>query len=59
MGQSNQFENMVKFINKYKPKTRERKAKTQNTFDSVNAPYEGRELTLNHFRSRILPIKAT
>ena len=59
MGQSNQFENMVKFINKYKPKTRERKAKKQNTFDSVNALYEGRELTLNHFRSRIFPIKAT
>ena len=47
MGQSNQFENMVKFINKYKPKTRERKAL-----------YEGRELTLNHFRSRVFPIKA-
>ena len=59
MGQSNQFENMVKFINKYKPKTRERKAKEQNTFDSVNALYEGRELTLNNFRGGIFRRKKT
>ena len=30
-----------------------------NTFDSVNALYEGQELTLNAFRSGIFPIKAT
>ena len=31
----------------------------KNTFDSVKALYEGRELALNTFRSGILPIKAT
>ena len=30
-----------------------------NTFDSIRALYEDRELTLNVFRSRIFPIKAT
>ena len=59
MDQRNLLENMVKFNNKSKPKTKEGKAKKQNTFDSVNTPYEGRELTLNAFRSGIFPIKAT
>ena len=59
MDQRNLLENMVKFNNKSKTKTKEGKAKKQNTFDSVNTPYEGRELTLNAFRSGIFPIKAT
>ena len=46
-----------------KPNTKEGKSKRQNTFDSVNATWsakcEGRELTLNAFKSRIFPIKAT
>ena len=43
MDQSNLLENMTGiFNNKSKPKTKERKAKKQNTFDSVNALYEGR-----------------
>ena len=33
--------------------------KKRNTFESVNASYESRELTLNAFKSRILPIKST
>ena len=41
MDQSNLLENIVKFNNKFKPKTKEGKAKKPNTFDSVNAPYEG------------------
>ena len=41
MDQSNLLENIVKFNNKFKPKTKEGKAKNPNTFDSVNAPYEG------------------
>ena len=41
MDQSNLLENIVKFNNKFKPKTKEGKTKKQNTFDSVNAPYEG------------------
>ena len=50
---------MVKFNNKSRPKTKEGKDKKQNTFDSVNALYEGCELTLNAFRSKLFPIKAT
>ena len=57
--QSNLLENMVKFNNKSKPKIKEGKAKRQNTFDSLNALYEGRELTLNSFRSGIFLMKAT
>ena len=49
MDPSNLLENMVKINNKSKPKTKEDKAKKQNIFDSVNALYEGRELTLNAF----------
>ena len=32
--------------------------KKGSTFDSVNSLYEGRELTLNAFRSGIFPIKS-
>ena len=32
--------------------------KKQNTFDSVAALYEGRELTLNAFRRGLFPMKA-
>ena len=41
MDQSNLLENMVKFNNKSKPKTKEGKVKKQNTFDSVNVLFEG------------------
>ena len=33
------------------------KGKKRNTFDSISAPYKGRELTLNTFKSGIFPIK--
>ena len=59
MNQNNLLKYMVKFNNKSKPNAKEGKAKKQNLFDSVNALYEGRELTLNAFRSGIFPIKAT
>ena len=49
---------MVKFNDKSKPKRKEGKDKKQNTFDRVNALCEGRELTLNAFRSGTFPIKA-
>ena len=48
---------MVKFDNKSKSKTEE--GKDKKSFDIVNAPYEGRELTPNAFRSGVLQIKAT
>ena len=56
MDQTNLLKNMAKFNNKSRPRS---KTKKENTFDSVNALYEGRELTLNAFRSEIFPIKAT
>ena len=59
MDQTNLVDNIVKFNNKSEPKTKESKDQKLNTFDSVNALYEGQELTLNAFRSRICPIKAT
>ena len=37
MDQTNLLENMVKFNNRYRPRSKEGKAKKYNTFDSVNA----------------------
>ena len=48
---------MVKFNKKSKPETKENKDKKRNTFYSVNAFYEGRELTFNAHKSRIFLIK--
>ena len=56
MDQTNLLENIVKFNNKCRPKTKGKDEK-RNTFDSLNALYEGRELTLNAFKSGIFPIK--
>ena len=53
MDQTNLLKNMVKFDNKSRPKTKEGKEKKQNTFYSVNALYEGHQLTLDVFRSGI------
>ena len=57
MDQTNLLENIIKFNNKSRPKTKEGKDKKRNAFDSVSALYEFRELTLNAFRSGIFPIK--
>ena len=57
MDQTNLLENMKKYNDKSRPKTKEGKDKKRNTFDSVSALYEGQESTLNAFRSSILPIK--
>ena len=57
MDQTNLLENIKKFKNKSRPKTKEGKNKKINTFDSVSALYEGQELTLKAFRSGIIPIK--
>ena len=59
MHRTNLLKNMVKFNDKSRPRSKEDKNKKRNTFDSVTALYEGRELTLNAFRSGIFPIKAT
>ena len=55
--QTNLLENMIKFNNKCRTKTKEGKDKKRNTFNSVDLLYEGRELTLKAFRSGIFPIK--
>ena len=57
MDQSNLLDNIAYFSKISKPRPKENKDKKQNTFDSVSAPYEGQELTLNAFRSGIIPIK--
>ena len=57
MDQINLLENMIKFNNKSRRKPKEVKGKKINNFDSVNAVYEGQELTLNAFISGIFPIK--
>ena len=59
MDQTNLLENIVKINNKSKPDIKEGKDEKRNTFDSVNALYEGEELTLNAFRSGIFPMKET
>ena len=55
--QTHLLENIKKINHKSRPKTKEGKNKKRNTFDSVSALYEDRELTLNVFRSGIFPIK--
>ena len=57
MDQTNLLENMEKFNDKSRPKTNKDKDKKLNTFDSVSALYEGRELPLYVFRSGIFKIK--
>ena len=59
LDQTNLLENMIKFNNKSRPRSKEERDKKQNTFDSVNDLEEGRELTFNAFRSGILSIKET
>ena len=54
---------MKEFNNNSRPRSKECKMKKRNTFDSVNALYEGQELTfiafkkgiflLNHYKKRI------
>ena len=55
MDQTNLLENLKKFNDKSRSKTKEGKDKKQNTIDSVNALYDDRELTLNAFRSGMFP----
>ena len=51
--------NTVEVNEKSRPKTKEGKDKKRDTYESANTLYEGRELTLNAFRSGIFPIKLT
>ena len=58
MDQSNVLENILKFDNKSRPRSKEDKEKS-DTYEIVYALYEGRELTLNVFKIGIFPIKST
>ena len=40
-------------------KVKRRKEEKNDAYESVNALYQGREVTLNAFKSRIFPIKST
>ena len=44
---------------KVRPRPKADKETKNNAFESANSLYEGRELTLNAFKSRIFPIEAT
>ena len=57
MYQTNLLENMIKFNNKFRPRSKKDKDKKRNTFDGANALYERRKLPPNAFRSGIFPIK--
>ena len=59
MDQSNFFKNLKEFIYKFRPRTTKGKNKRRNTFESVNALYEGQELSINAFKSGIFTIKPT
>ena len=58
MDQSSLLKNLVGFKNKSRPRTTEGKDK-KNTYESAYDLYEGRELTLNAFKSGIYLMKAT
>ena len=47
---------MVRFNNKSRPRSKEDKENKEDT-ESAYAVYEGRELNLKAFKSRIFPIK--
>ena len=49
----------MEFNDRSRPRTSKGKNKKINAFESVNALYEGQELTLNAFRKGIFPIKET
>ena len=50
---------MKEFNNKSRPKNKEGKDEKKNTCENSYAPYKGRRLSLNAFKGRIFPIKAT
>ena len=57
--QNNPLKNIVEFTEKSRPRSKEGKDKKRDIYESAYALYEGRELALNKFKSRIFPIKVT
>ena len=58
MNQSNLLENVVKFNNNSRPKSKEHREK-RDIYESTYGFHEGRKLTLSAFKNRIFQIKAT
>ena len=58
MDQNNLLKNGKEFSEKSKARTKDGKDKKRNTFENVNAFYEGPKLILNAFKSGIFPTKA-
>ena len=56
---SNLLQNIVEFNIRAKPKAKTVKKKKSDSFKSINALYEGYELTLNAFKSGIFPLRPT
>ena len=46
------------FNNKARPRSKANKERKSNAYESLDTPYEGRELTLNAFKSGIFPLKS-
>ena len=57
--QRNLLKDIIEFNEKSRPRTKEEQDKKRDTYETVYALYEGRELFLNDFRSWIFPIKLT
>ena len=57
--QSNVLDVILNFNDKVRPRSKADKKKNINTYESANAFYEVRGLTLNVFKSGIFPLKTT
>ena len=57
--QSDLLENILKFSDRARPRAKANKKKKNETYNSINALYECRELVLNTFKSGIFPLKST
>ena len=55
--QTNLLKDWKEFSDKSRPITKKYRDKIRNTFESLNALYEGQELILNAFRSSVFPMK--
>ena len=55
--QRNLLEKIMEFDGKSEPRTKKGKMKKINDFDSINALYQGWELSVNASRSGIFPLK--
>ena len=57
--QTKLLQTILEFNDKVRPRSKADKYKKKNTYESLNALYEDRELTLNAFKSVIFPFKST